>query len=108
LFYRTEELLDYTYANELITNYLESRKLDYQSLLSLLPSNQQKLVIAIAKEGKVSKPTAVDFIMKYSLPSLSSSLQAVKVLAQKEIIYKTNEGYVVYDVFFRRFLEKYY
>lgn len=108
LFYRTEKKLTYKETYELINLYLDSRKLDYQNILSLLPDNQKKITIAIAKEGLVSMPTSMDFLLKYNLPAVSSSSQAVNVLSKKEIIFQRQEGYVVYDVFFRRFLEKYY
>ena len=107
-FYKTLKKLDLEQAIQITTEYIEIRKMDYQGVLKLLPLNQQKVLIAIAKEGVVAKPTAVDFLMKFRLPSASSTLQAVNVLSEKEMIYKTTHGHTVYDVFLRRFLERYY
>lgn len=107
-FYKSEKKLDYEEAVIIAQNYIETRKLDYADILNLMAENQRKLIKAIAKEGVVGKPTSIDFLIKHKLPSASSSLQAVKVLAEKEMLFKTPEGYKVYDVFFRRFLEKYY
>ena len=78
------------------------------SIYNILAENHKKIVVAVAKEGIVQKPSSIDFLMKYKLPSASSTLQAIKALTFKEITYKTSEGYVVYDVFFKRFLEKYF
>jgi len=63
---------------------------------------------AVAKAGIVKKPSAVDFLMKYKLPSSSSTLQALNALVEKEMVFHHLEGYKVYDVFFRRFLERYF
>lgn len=108
VYYKTEKTLNNENAFEMVHSYLESRKADYQSLFSLLPTNQQKVVIAIARNEIVKAPTSIDFIVQNKLPSVSSILQSVNALVDKEIIYKTNEGYTVYDVFFKRFLQVYY
>lgn len=107
-FYKTNKYLELEEAVVMTKNYMETRKVDYSSILRLLSDNQKKVIIAIAKEGVVTKPTAIDFLMKNRLPSGSSTLQALNSLRDKEMIYKSEEGYVVYDVFFRRFLEMYY
>ena len=107
-FYNTESVFSISDAKQLTQNYLENKKQDYLSLLNLLSKNQKKLVIAVAKEDLVAQPTAIDFIMKYQLPSVSSVLQAINTITKKEILYKNTEGYVVYDVFFKRFLQMYY
>lgn len=107
-FYKTVKKLDLDQAIQITNEYIENRKMDFQGILKLLPVNQQKVIIAIAKDGHIAKPTSVDFLMKYHLPSASSTLLAVNVLLDKEMIYKTKDGYTVYDVFLRRFLERYY
>ena len=107
-FYQTEEVLTEEMVRQIVSDYLESKKTDYQNLLNLLPENQKKLAIAVAKEDIIAKPTSMEFIMRHKLPSISSVSQAVKVLTTKEILYKNNDGYSVYDVFFKRFLQRYY
>ncbi|OQX76773.1 MAG: hypothetical protein B6D61_08280 [Bacteroidetes bacterium 4484_249] len=107
-YYNTDSVFSLSDAQQLAQNYLENKKQDYLSLLNLLPENQKKIAIAVAKEDIVSQPTSIDFIMKYRLPSVSSVLQAIKTITDKEILYKNSEGYTVYDVFFKRFLQKYF
>jgi hypothetical protein len=107
-FFNSDIILDIDQTRQIIQEYLESRKVDYLNILNMLSENQKKMVIAIAKDGLVEKPSAMEFLQRNKLPSASSSLQALKTLNDKEIIYKTLTGYKVYDVFFERFLEKYF
>ena len=107
-YYQTKSSLTKKMVMDITKIYIQNKKADYQSLFSLLSKNQKKVVIAVALKGIVSEPTSISFIMRYDLPSVSSTLQAVKALAEKEILYKTNEGYIIYDVFFKRFLRMYY
>lgn len=107
-YYKSGLLLELEEAQEITNTYIETRKHDYLSILNLLPENQKKLMAAIAKEGTISKPSSVEFLIKHKLPSSSSTLQALYALVEKEMIYKNGLGYKVYDVFFRRFLEKYF
>lgn len=81
---------------------------DYIELRNLLPDNQMNLLIAIAKENGVEKPTSKDFLATYNLGSSSTINSACKVLEQKEIIYKDNSTYQLYDVYMKRFLQSAY
>jgi hypothetical protein len=105
---RTETRLSDAQAGSIADDYLESRKFDYLNILNLLSENQKKLVIAIAKAGHVKMPNAMEFLIRYNLPSASSVSQALKVMLEKGILFQNLEGYEVYDVFFKRFLVKYY
>lgn len=107
-FFRTDEKLKLDDAIEITTSYIENRKVDYMGIYNLLPDNHKKVVVAVAKEGIVQKPSSIEFLMKYKLPSSSSTIQSINALVTKEIIYRRPEGYVIYDVFFKRFLEKYF
>lgn len=107
-FFKAEESFSYEDSIELTTAYIENRKVDYMGLYSLLAENHKKVVVAVAKEGVVLKPTAIEFLMKHKLPSASSTLQSVNALTTKEILYKDTNGFRVYDVFFKRFLEQYF
>ncbi len=108
VYYQTEEKMTEKDVRMIVSEYLESKKTDYQNLLNLLPENQKKLAISVANEEVVGKPTSMEFIMKHKLPSISSVAQAIKALTEKEILYKDTEGYSVYDLFFKRFLQRYY
>jgi len=106
-FYKTVNRLETGDAKVIVKDFLESRKLDYYNIYNLLSENQKKVLIAIAKEDKITKPTSIDFLMKHRLPSASSTLQAVNALVDKEIIYKNLGEFTVYDVFLKRFVQAY-
>ena len=108
-FYKTTKKLNLLNAIQITDNYIETHKVDYIGISRLLSDNQLKVMKAIAKEKNVKKPTAVDFLIKHQLPSASSTLQSLNALLNKEMIYEDEyDGYRVYDVFYMRFLEKYY
>ena len=107
-FFRTENELSVEEVIILTNDYIENRKEDYMGIYNLLSANQRRVVVAIAKKGLVEKPSSIDFLMKYQLPSASSTLQAFDALTKKEIIYKNKNSYVVYDIFFKRFLIHYF
>jgi len=107
-FFKAEKSFSIEDSIELTESYIENRKVDYMGLYSLLAVNHKKIAVAVAKEGLVQKPTAIEFLMKHKLPSISSTRQSVNVLTEKEILYRDPEGYRVYDVFFKRFLERYF
>jgi len=71
----------------------------------LLTDYQWKVLIAIAIEGNAKLITSKDFIAKHNLGTPSSVHSAVKALLSKEMIYKEQEDYFIYDVFLERWLE---
>jgi hypothetical protein len=107
-FAQADQILTRNQAGEVMDGYLESRKFDYLNILNMMTENQRRLVTAISKEGNVEKPTSVDFLIKYKLPPASSVLQSLNVLLDREILYKSLDGVVVYDVFFKQFIRKYF
>lgn len=96
----TKELM-----NEVKQDIFNEKERDFIELRNLLPQNQMNLTIAIAKEDSVEKPTAKEFLKTYQLGSASTVNSALKVLEQKEIIYKEKNKYQVYDLYLKRFLQ---
>ena len=78
----------------------------YRNLLTVA---QWQLLTAIAKETKVTKPHAKEFIKKYKLGTSSLITRGIESLLAKEMIYhETAEGksyYAVYDKFLMRWLQ---
>ena len=107
-FSQTKKALTLEMAEDMAIKFLENRKFDYLNILNLMTENQKKLLKAVALEGEVTKPNANEFIQKNNLPAASSINQALKVLLNKEILFQTVSGYKVYDVFLRRFIERYF
>ena len=61
---------------------------------------------AVAKSGCVSMPTGKDFLNTYSLGAASTVASVVSNLLQKELLYKTAEGIIVYDKLFAQWLKR--
>lgn len=78
----------------------------FSTLYDTITENQARLLRAIALEGVVKEPMARAFISTYHLPALSSTRQALKALETKQMIYKSPDGYLVYDRFFAIWLRR--
>lgn len=92
-------------VNECVDDILNEMETIYQSNLTLLTNNQVELLKAIASEGSVKSVNSNDFIKKHHLKTPSSVNVALKSLINKELIYNTTEGYIVYDRFFGKWLK---
>ena len=91
-------------ANQVILAIIDTLSPQYETMMSLLTTNQVKLLKAIAKENKIEKPQSVDFIKRHNLPSSSSVKTALEVLTDKELVYHGEDGYIVYDRFLNLWL----
>ena len=77
--------------------YAQERKSDISAELDLLPDNQAKMLIAIAKYGTDYSPMSAEFIALTKFP-LSSASIAVKSLQKLDYIYAVEDGkYQVLD-----------
>lgn len=94
---------DVQYA--LLNILLENEAL-YYNYRSLLTEHQWKLVKAIAKEEGIDEVTSGRFIKENNLNNHSTVRRGIQALLDKEMIYKENEGYYVYDLFFSKWLER--
>ena len=86
-------------VNEAIVSILADKGSQYETLMTFLTDNQRNLLKAIASEKKVAQPQSSEFIRKYELPSPSSIKKALEMLTEKDLVYQTPEGYIVYDRF---------
>lgn len=85
--------------NEAILHIVNQSSMQYEELINLLTDNQQSLMKAIAKDGCVASPQSDEFIKRYNLPSTSSVKTALDVLIDKDLVYRTPTGYIIYDHF---------
>ena len=83
---------------------LKERAPEYMTLKRLLSPNQAALLEAIAREGLVGTPTAMEFVIKHQLSALSTVRQSLGVLLENELVHQEQEGYRVTDVFFGHWL----
>ena len=93
-------------VNAAILSILAGREPQFESLSQFFTDNQFSLLKAIAKEGIVAQPTAGRFINSHNLRGASSTKAALKVLENKELVYRKPEGYIIYDRFMDLWLKR--
>ena len=71
----------------------------YENLLAAYPASNIRLLKAIAKAGCDREINSGNFITEYRLRAASSVNSALKRLIDREMVYKTADGYIVYDRF---------
>lgn len=89
-----------------IREIVEENEYGYQNLLAAYTSGAIRLVKAIAKERVVPEINAGAFISKYRLKAASSVNTALRTLTKMEMVYRTENGYIVYDRFFAIWLRQ--
>ena len=99
LYEQYETVTDIRQAEFILAQLLEENTPVYQNFISLLTDNQLQLMQAIAREGKVATPNSGEFVKRYGLKASSSVNTALKSLQGKELVYKSDKGYIVYDRF---------
>jgi hypothetical protein len=108
LFENDNKLIGVDQTNQVFHQILTAFDPLFVSYRNLLPAHQFRLLQSIAIENGISQPTSGAFIMKHNLTSASSVATSLKALAEKEMIVKDGELWIVYDVFFSRWLEYHY
>ncbi len=97
----TTELLRST-----ILEVIESKAPQYESLSQFLTDNQFAVLKAIGKDGMVLEPTGKEFLKRHRLPSASSVKTALETLTDKELVYRSDSGLIVYDRFLGLWLSR--
>lgn len=95
----TEELISYA-TEQIISEF----SYYYADLLKAYTAGQVRLLKAIAREGRVKEPLAGNFISKHQLRAASSVTSAIKKLIDNELVYTSEDGYIIYDRFFSAWL----
>ncbi len=108
LFETDQQIVDVPLLNQIFQRVMSSNEPLFASFRNLLPAQQYNLLLAIAVENGIEKPTAGAFIQKYRLISASSVATSLKALAEKEMIVSDGGRWQVYDVFFSRWMEYHY
>lgn len=93
-------------VREAYLSILQGRIPQYEGLTQFLTDNQFSLLKAIARDGLVAQPTSGKFIKAHRLNGASSVKAALKVLEDKELVYRTPQGYTVYDRFMEMWLRR--
>ncbi len=76
----------------------------YADLLKAYAAGPVRLMKAIAKEGCVKEVLSGDFISRHRLRAASSVNSALKKLLDNELVYPSENGYIIYDRFMGEWL----
>ena len=82
--------------DEVVKELVADRELTFADLLGSQNDVAKKLLYAIARERAVKEPNAAEFLSRYSL-SASSVRSALADLVARDVIYRSERGYIVYD-----------
>ena len=96
--------LDDAQTDRAVTELYEERALIYHDLLNAQNEASQELVKAIARVGTVAEPTSAEFLSASGLRGASTVRAALKDLAAKDIAYRSESGWIVYDCLFAEYL----
>ena len=72
----------------------------YFDLLRSQTSAEQSILRAVGREGVAESISGCDFIRRNALPAASTVRSAAAKLTERDLLYRTNAGHVVYDRFF--------
>ena len=79
---------------------VDTRKFEFYDLYRAQPESARRLLKAIADDGSVLEPQSGEFIARHSLRAASTVASSLKDLVARDMIYRTEVGYIVYDRFF--------
>ncbi len=85
---------------------LDENAIYYSTYKAILSVQQWKLLLALANEEGYKNITSGDFIRNNNLSNASTIRRSVKSLFKKQMIFKEDSVYYVYDVFFARWLTR--
>lgn len=87
-----------------VHSLVENRRLVFLDLLRSQSDAQQAVLRAVAADGVVVAPTGKDFIGRHALGAASTVASVIAGLVEKELLYRTESGYIVYDRLFAEWL----
>lgn len=82
----------------------DERALVYHDLLAAQNRASRDLLAAVARTGAVKEPTSAAFLSANGLRAASTVRAALNDLARNDLVYKSGEGWIVYDRLFAEWL----
>ena len=83
----------------------ESESFYFDLLRSQTPA-EQSILKAVGRQGVAKSISGGDFIRRNKLPSASTVRSAAAKLTERDLLYRSDAGYVVYDRFFGLWLKR--
>jgi DNA-binding transcriptional ArsR family regulator len=87
-----------------VGHLVEENAMNYGFVLSKCSPGAVELLRAVAAERVVAEPMSAGFGRKYGLRAASSVRFALDSLLDDELLYRREDGYVVYDRLFAEWL----
>jgi len=97
--YGQKQKPDAASINRIIADIIVESAYTFEKLLAAYSPTAVRLLKAIAKERCVKEINAGVFIARHKLKATSSVNTALKKLIDKELVYRTPKGFIVYDRF---------
>ena len=92
--------------DEVVSDLVEDRSLIFRDLYFSQSMASQKLLSTIAAEGEAREVFSGEFLKRHSLPATSTVRSALKVLLAKDLVYRTEHGFIIYDRIFAEWLKR--
>lgn len=99
--------IDMQIVSYAIEEIISEMSYSYIDLTRAYSAGNIRLLKAIASEGSVKEILSGNFIRKHNLNAASSVNSSLKKLIDKELVYLSTEGYIIYDRFMGEWLKKY-
>ena len=92
------------FATKNLNDFVE--QLGVMVINNIVRKNASFFEKTIAKDSIVAQPTSGKFIKEHKQSGASSVKAALKILEDKELVYRTNDGYLIYDRFMDLWLKR--
>lgn len=89
-----------------VDGIVDDRALTFHDLFQAQTEVGKSILLAIASERVVPEITAGAFLARHGLASASSVRSALPNLVNTDLVYRREDGYVVYDYFFAEYLRR--
>ena len=93
-------------TDEAVKSLVDNRNLVFFDLYRSQSEASRALLKAVAAENVVSAPTSKAFLANHSLGAASTVASAIENLLGRELLYKSESGYTVYDRLFGIWLKR--
>ncbi len=89
-----------------VNSLVDNRNLVFFDLLRSQSDAARAVLRAVAADGIVSAPTGKDFLKRHALGAASTVATVLENLVDRELVYRTDSGYMVYDQLFSLWLRR--
>ena len=93
--------------DDVVGDLVADRSLIFRDLYFSQNESSQQLLSAIAADGEAREVLSGSFLQRHRLTATSSVRSALKVLQKKDLVYRTENGWVVYDHIFGEWLRRF-